>query len=73
MHDWKRYIDQVMVMAALCDSMHLSNPSQRSTPRRTRSSPSESTAPPAPQDTIGTGIDHFRTAHRLQKRHKKRL
>ena len=73
LRDWTRHIDQAIAMATLCDSMHFSRPSQRLPTQQTRSSSFESTAPQAQHDTIGTGIDHFKITHRLQKRRQRRL
>ena len=73
MSDWTQLIDQIMVMVTLCDSMQPSSSAQQHSLQQTKSSSFESTEPQAKYSTIGTGIDHFRSTHRLQKRHRRQL
>ena len=71
--DWTQILEQITVLVTLCDSMQFPNSSRRTSPQKTRSSSSAPTAPQAHCNTIGTGIDHFKITHRLQKRHQRRF
>ena len=53
--------------------MQPSSSAQQHSLQQTKSSSFESTEPQAKYSTIGTGIDHFRSTHRLQKRHRRQL
>ena len=71
---WGPILQQADTLLTLLRTMkphtRQSQPIAQPTVSSTGQSSSESTAP---QDTTGTGIDHFKITHRLQKRHHRRI